>query len=514
MLLIPDCSDRTARKIDKHVLSVPLTLMMGRRYFFMQSWLNWYSIGLENRHSERISGFESLALRYAYVVKRLRQRTATPRPLVRIQPYAFVQCIFIDLKKGKNTMLEIKGKVNTAICYATVIEEEAIKQIRRMCDYEFTAGSKVRIMPDVHAGKGCTIGTTMTVIDKAVPNVVGVDIGCGMYTVNLGNIEIDFEKLDEACHFVPSGMNVWQGRQEHFDLQQLRCFRELKDSKRLERSLGTLGGGNHFIEVDKAADGTKYLVIHTGSRNLGKQVAEIYQRLAVDLNRGMEDYFEQRDEIIRTYKEQGRRSEIQAALKEIAWKKANGPTSIPEDLCYLYGKYFEDYLADVEICQQFAKRNRELIAEIILDRCGLTAIEAFHTIHNYIDTGEMILRKGAIAAHKGEKVLIPINMRDGSVLAVGKGNPEWNYSAPHGAGRVMSRAGARKSLSLEEYKKEMEGIYTTSVNEDTLDEAPMAYKSLSDIIDVIGESVEVIEVLKPIYNFKASEPAKFGKNMR
>lgn len=411
-------------------------------------------------------------------------------------------------------MLEIKGKVNTAICYASVIEEEAIEQIRRMCDYDFTAGSKVRIMPDVHAGKGCTIGTTMTVIDKAVPNVVGVDIGCGMYTVKLGNIEIDFEKLDEVCHFVPSGMNVWQGRQEHFDLQQLRCFRELKDSKRLERSLGTLGGGNHFIEVDKAADGTKYLVIHTGSRNLGKQVAEIYQRLAVDLNRGMEDYFEQRDEIIRTYKEQGRRSEIQAALKEIAWKKANGPTSIPEDLCYLHGKYFEDYLADVEICQQFAKRNREMIAEIILDRCGLTAIDAFHTIHNYIDTGEMILRKGAIAAHKGEKVLIPINMRDGSVLAVGKGNSEWNYSAPHGAGRVMSRAGARKSLSLEEYKKEMEGIYTTSVNEDTLDEAPMAYKSLSDIIDVIGESVEVIDVLKPIYNFKASEPAKYGKNKR
>ena len=401
-------------------------------------------------------------------------------------------------------MLEIKGKVNTAICYASVIEEEAIEQIRRMCDYEFTAGSKVRIMPDVHAGKGCTIGTTMTVIDKAVPNVVGVDIGCGMYTVNLGNIEMDFEKLDEACHFVPSGMNVWQGRQEHFDLQQLRCFRELKDSKRLERSLGSLGGGNHFIEVDKAADGTKYLVIHTGSRNLGKQVAEIYQKLAVDLNRGMENYFEQRDEIIRTLKAQGRRSEIQAALKEIAWKKANGPTSIPEDLCYLYGKYFEDYLADVEICQQFAKRNRELIAEIILDRCGLTAIDAFHTIHNYIDTDEMILRKGAIAAHKGEKVLIPINMRDGSVLAVGKGNPEWNYSAPHGAGRVMSRAGARKALSLEEYKKEMEGIYTTSVNEDTLDEAPMAYKSLSDIIDVIGESVEVIEVLKPIYNFKAN----------
>ena len=420
---------------------------------------------------------------------------------------------FIFLERRSN-MLEIKGKVNTAICYASVIEEEAIEQIRRMCDYEFTAGSKVRIMPDVHAGKGCTIGTTMTVVDKAVPNIVGVDIGCGMYTVKLGDVELDFEKLDEACHYVPSGMSVWEGRKERFDLQKLRCFRALKDSKRLERSLGTLGGGNHFIEVDQAADGTKYLVIHTGSRNLGKQVAEIYQQLAVDLHRGMEDYFEQREEIIRTYKEQGRRSEIQAALKELLHQKEVKEASMPEDLCYLYGKYFEDYLADVEICQQFAKRNRELIAEVILGRCGLTAVDAFHTIHNYIDTGEMILRKGAIAAHKGEKVLIPINMRDGSVLAVGKGNPEWNYSAPHGAGRVMSRAGARKSLSLEEYRKAMEGIYTTSVNEDTLDEAPMAYKALSDIIDVIEDSVEVIEVLKPVYNFKASEPAKFDKSMR
>lgn len=401
-------------------------------------------------------------------------------------------------------MLEIKGKVNTAICYASVIEDDAIEQIRRMCDYEFTEGSKIRIMPDVHSGKGCTIGTTMTVIDKAVPNIVGVDLGCGMYTVNLGKVEIDFEKLDEACHYVPSGMNVWQGRQERFDLEKLRCYRALKDSKRLERSLGTLGGGNHFIEVDVASDGTKYLVIHTGSRNLGKQVAEIYQNLAVELNRGMEDYFKMRDEIIRTYKEQGRRSEIQAVLKEIAWKKANGPTTIPEDLCFLYGQYFDDYLADVEICQQFAKRNRELIAEIILDRCNLTATDAFHTIHNYIDTGEMILRKGAIAAHKDEKVLIPINMRDGSVLAVGKGNTEWNYSAPHGAGRVMSRNKAKQVLSLDEYKKAMEGIYTTSVNEETLDEAPMAYKSLSDIIDVIEETVDVIEVIKPIYNFKAN----------
>ena len=402
-------------------------------------------------------------------------------------------------------MLEIKGKKNTALCYATVVEEEAIEQIRRMCDYEFTEGAKIRIMPDVHAGKGCTIGTTMTVVDKAVPNVVGVDIGCGMYTVNLGKADIDLEKFDEAAHFVPSGMNVWEERQERFDLTGLRCYRELKDAKRLERSLGTLGGGNHFIEIDRAADGTNYMVIHSGSRNLGKQVAELYQRLAINLSRGYVDYLEKRDEIIRTYKEQGRKTEIQAALKQLHWEVYESEPPIPEDLCYLSGKYLEDYLFDVVICQRFARRNREKMAEVILERTGIAGGEAFHTIHNYIDTEEMILRKGAIAAHKGEKVLIPINMRDGSVLAIGKGNPEWNYSAPHGAGRVMSRTKAKNTLSMEEYQETMKGIYTTSVNENTLDEAPMAYKSLEDIIDVIRESVDVIDVMKPIYNFKASD---------
>lgn len=400
-------------------------------------------------------------------------------------------------------MFEIKGKVNTAICYAKVVEDEAIEQIKRMCDYEFTEGSKIRIMPDVHAGKGCTIGTTMTVKDKAVPNIVGVDIGCGMYTVKIAEKDIDFEKLDEAAHFVPSGMNVWEGRQERFDLTKLRCYRSLKDTKRLERSLGTLGGGNHFIEVDRAQDGTNYLVIHSGSRNLGKQVAEIYQQLAIDLNLGKEEYFKARDAIITEYKAAGRRKEIQAALEKLCWNRRR-ETTIPEDLCFLYGQYFEDYLADVEICQRFAKRNREKIAEVLLERAGLTGTEAFHTIHNYIDTEEMILRKGAIAAHEGEKVLIPINMRDGSVLAIGKGNPEWNYSAPHGAGRIMSRTKAKAELSLDEYRQEMAGVYTTSVNEETLDEAPMAYKSLSDIIDVIEESVTVIDVMKPIYNFKAN----------
>ncbi len=400
-------------------------------------------------------------------------------------------------------MIEIKGKITTALCYGTVVEDAAIEQIRRMCDHEFTAGAKVRIMPDVHAGKGCTIGTTMTITDKAVPNIVGVDIGCGMYTVELGKIEIDFEKIDEAAHYIPSGKEVWEGRMERFDLTELRCCRSLKDTKWLQRSLGTLGSGNHFIEIDEASDGTKYLVIHSGSRNLGKQVAEIYQKLAVDLHSGKEEYFTKKDELIRSYKEQGRRSEIQDALKELKMCYEEKQADMPEDLCYLYGSFLEDYLYDVEICQKFARRNREKMAEIILERCGLEAVSAFHTIHNYIDTDEMILRKGAIAAHEGELVLIPINMRDGSVLARGKGNPEWNYSAPHGAGRLMSRSKAREMLKLEDYQKTMEGIYTTSVNEATLDEAPMAYKSLEDIIDVIGESVEILEVLKPIYNFKA-----------
>ena len=398
-------------------------------------------------------------------------------------------------------MLEIKGKVNTAVCFARVIEDEAIEQIRRMCDTEMTRGSQIRIMPDVHAGKGCTIGTTMTITDKAVPNVVGVDIGCGMYTVKLGKVDIDFEKIDEACHIIPSGFDTWEGVKWPFDLTELRCYRELRDAKRLNRSLGTLGGGNHFIEIDEAADGTKYLVIHSGSRNLGKQVAEYYQQLAIDLNQGKEEYLNKRNQIIEDYKAAGRKSEIQTALKAIKWEKKDA--TVPDDLCYLYGSYLDDYLHDVEICQAFARLSREKMAEVILEHTGLEAIEAFHTIHNYIDTDEMILRKGAIAAHKGELVLIPINMRDGSVLAYGKGNPDWNYSAPHGAGRIMSRTKAKDVIEMEDYRKAMEGIYTTSVSTATLDEAPMAYKSLEDIIDVIEESVDVIEVLKPVFNYKA-----------
>ncbi len=400
-------------------------------------------------------------------------------------------------------ILEIKGKVNTAVVYAKVIEDDAIEQIRRMCDYGLTEGSRIRIMPDVHAGAGCTIGTTMTVTDKACPNIVGVDIGCGMYTVKLAEKDLDFEKIDEAAHYIPSGFGVWPGRQERFDLTELVCYRQLEDTKRLERSLGTLGGGNHFIEVDSAQDGTKYLVVHSGSRNLGLQVANIYQRLAVDLHSGKEEYFRQHEEIIRSYKEQGRKAEIQGALAELKKAFHAKETDAPSDLCWLYGSFLEDYLCDVEICQRFAKRSREKMAEIILERAGLTAVSTFHTIHNYIDTDEMILRKGAIAAHEGELVLIPINMRDGSVLARGRGNEEWNFSAPHGAGRLMSRKAARETIDIEEYKKAMEGVYTTSVSAGTIDEAPMAYKSLEDIIDVISDTVDVIEVLKPVYNFKA-----------
>lgn len=323
-----------------------------------------------------------------------------------------------------------------------------------------------------------------------------------MYTVDIGKNPIDFEKFDKAAHYIPSGRNVWESTQEKFDLEELRCYRNLKNTKWLKRSLGTLGGGNHFIEIDRSADGTNYLVIHSGSRNLGKQVAEYYQNLAVELNKGKDEYFKKKNEIIKTYKEQGRKSEIQEALKSISWKKKE--LTIPEDLCFLYDEYFDDYIHDIEICQRFARRNREIMAEILLTRTGILGGEAFHTIHNYIDTNEMILRKGAIVARFGEKVLIPINMRDGSVIAIGKGNPEWNNSAPHGAGRIMSRSTAKTNIDLEEYRKSMECIYTTSVNEETLDEAPMAYKSLSDIIDVIKKSVDIIEVMKPIYNFKAN----------
>ena len=399
-------------------------------------------------------------------------------------------------------MLEIQGKIGSALCFAKTVEAEAVEQIRRMCDYEPTRGSRIRIMPDVHAGKGCTIGTTMTVEGRVVPNVVGVDIGCGMYTVRLLDREVNFEKVDEAAHWIPSGMHVWDDVQAEFDLSQLRCFPHLQYRSRLECSMGTLGGGNHFIELDEAGDGTRYLVIHSGSRNLGKQVAEWYQQLAVDISLGRDNLKSRKAELIREYREQGRQREIEAALK--ALEKGTRVSDVPEELCWLEGEALEDYLHDVEVCQAFARKNRETMAALLLERSGLRGGEAFHTIHNYIDTQERILRKGAIAAHAGEKVLIPMNMRDGSLLAVGRGNPEWNWSAPHGAGRLMSRRAARETLSLEAYRESMSGIYTTSVDLSTLDEAPMAYKPMEEILEEIRDTVEVVDVIRPIYNFKAA----------
>ena len=398
-------------------------------------------------------------------------------------------------------MFEIKGTFETAKCYATNIEWSAIEQIRAMCDQPFTEGANVRIMPDAHAGKGCTIGTTMRVTDKAVPNIVGVDIGCGMYTVDLGRSDINLAEFDEACHTIPSGHAVWQGTEERFDLEELRCYRQLKDTRRLGRSLGTLGGGNHFIEIDVASDGTRHMIIHSGSRNLGTQVASYYQNLAIELHQGKEEYFEKRDKLIAEYKAAGRRKEIQTALKKISWEGKK--PDAPEELCWLYGTYLDDYLHDIAICQRFARINREVMTREIVRMCGLSDRDAFHTIHNYIDTDEMILRKGAIAAHEGELVLIPLNMRDGSVLARGRGNADWNFSAPHGAGRIMSRSQAKEQLDLAEFRATMEGIYTTSVGQSTLDEAPGAYKSADDIIGPIGESVDIIEVMRPVYNFKA-----------
>lgn len=395
----------------------------------------------------------------------------------------------------------IEGRYASARVYASEVEQEAIDQIRAMCNQEFTSGSSIRIMPDVHAGKGCTIGTTMTISDKVVPNIVGVDIGCGMYTLRLEASNIDLARLDEAAHGVPSGMHIWPGETERFPLEELRCAGALKNMDRLKRSLGTLGGGNHFIEVDRAADGTLYLVIHTGSRNLGKQVAEHYQDMAIELAREGRYRAQARKALIDRLKAEGRADSIQAELEALDGQRADVPT----DLCWLYGDALSDYLHDVDICQRFAHRNRELIAQILLERTGLTGADGFHTIHNYIDTGEMILRKGAIAAHKGERVLIPLNMRDGSVLALGRGNPEWNFSAPHGAGRRLSRKNARSMLSMAEYKSAMQGIYTTCVATSTLDESPMAYKAQEDIIGAIRESVDVIDVIKPIYNFKATD---------
>lgn len=391
------------------------------------------------------------------------------------------------------------------------VEQEAVDQIELLLAQDAFKDCKVRIMPDVHAGKGCVIGFTADLGEKVIPNIVGVDIGCGMLCVSLGQADIDFEKLDNVIRsYVPSGRDVHDGRIIRFEeLQDLKCYRELRDTKRLERSIGTLGGGNHFIEIDVAEDGEKYLVIHTGSRNLGKQVADYYQNLAFELMSGKDKLYEEQDRLIKEYKAAGRKSEIQSAIAELHRNfKAVNP-KIPKDLCYLESKYRKDYLHDMRICQKFAYINRVMIAQIICNHMGW-GVDAdmpdyFECIHNYIDHDSNIVRKGAISAKYGEKVLIPINMRDGCIIGTGKGNEDWNCSAPHGAGRVMSRTKAKELVSLEEFEKSMDGIYTTSVNQSTIDESPMAYKTLDEIVENIKDTVDVLAIIKPVYNFKASE---------
>ncbi|MGN0509763.1 MAG: RtcB family protein, partial [Ruminococcus sp.] len=362
-------------------------------------------------------------------------------------------------------MIEINGAYSTAKVFTDNVEETAISQIQQLCNQLFVKDCKIRVMPDVHSGAGCVIGFTANLGEMVIPNIVGVDIGCGMLTVELGNTEIDFEKLDNTIiEYVPSGKNTHEGRKVRFpQLQDLHCYRSLKDTKRLERSIGTLGGGNHFVEVDVDEEKRKYLVIHTGSRNLGTQVALLYQNMAYDILCGKDKLFETQKKLIEDYKAQGRRSEIQNAIKELKRTFKAKTTDIPKELCYLTGEYRQQYLDDMRICQQFAVLNRETIANIILKKMfgkALSDFEHFQTIHNYIDLESNIVRKGAVSAKDGEKLLIPINMRDGSLICIGKGNEDWNCSAPHGAGRLMSRTVAFESLSLDEFQKQMQGIYS------------------------------------------------------
>jgi len=402
-------------------------------------------------------------------------------------------------------MIEIKGAHNTALCYTGELEKASAGQIKALCDFEPFAPSKIRIMPDVHAGMGCTIGTTMTITDKVVPGMVGVDIGCGMETVLLKEQEIDFAALDALIRSeIPCGRDI---RKEHhplndeIDLEQLRCAPYVSLA-RARRSIGTLGGGNHFIEIDRGESGDLYLVVHSGSRHLGRQTCEYYQAEGFNALCGSARF--QLDQLIKDMKAQGNTKEIHKTIKQLKQQRAEA-TPVPRELAYVEGRLFEDYIHDMRIVQKFAVLNRKAMTDVILNGLGLTKVEEFTTIHNYIDTDSMILRKGAVSAKLGEKLLIPINMRDGSLICVGKGNEDWNCSAPHGAGRLMSRKDAFASLSMEEYEAQMQGIYTSCVSKATLDEAPMAYKPMDDIVANIGPTAEILERIKPVYNFKAAE---------
>lgn len=398
-------------------------------------------------------------------------------------------------------MTELKGKYNEAKIFTDTVDEASVSQVLLLLDQEFAAGSRIRLMPDIHAGAGCTIGTTMTITDKIVPNLVGVDIGCGMETVKIKEDHIEPQKLDKLIYEkIPSGFNVREKTHRYFDeidLKELCCYKKI-NPERAEKSLGTLGGGNHFIEADKDEEGSIYLVVHSGSRHLGLEVANYYQEEGYrELNGASKS---ETESLISELKAQGREKEIQKMLKRL---NALQRTSIPKSLAFVSGDLFERYIHDMKIVQRYAALNRQAMTDEILKGMKLHEEESFTTVHNYIDTDSMILRKGAVSAEKGEKLLIPINMRDGSLICIGKGNDDWNRSAPHGAGRLMSRSAARESFTVSEYKKQMTGVYTTSVNKDTLDECPMAYKNIDDIIGNIGDTASVERIIKPIYNFKA-----------
>lgn len=394
--------------------------------------------------------------------------------------------------------------------FATTIEQEAVSQVYRLAGQTNFRDAKIRIMPDAHAGAGCTIGFTADLGDKVVPNLVGVDIGCGMLVANIGNIDLDLAKLDKVIRdTIPSGsdVNTKQGTRVYFEqMEDMVMYKNLRNMDHLQSSIGTLGSGNHFIEVDVDEDGNKYIVIHSGSRNLGQQVCKHYQKLAIEqCNSYTKQIKEEINATIAQLKAEGRQKESSIAIKAIK-EKYNRIDKVPTDLCYLVGDLRQDYLHDMKICQEFAWQNRlEMLRRIIKGMKIKNVVEQWQTVHNYIDFTDNIIRKGAIRCNAGEKVIIPLNMRDGSIIAIGKGNEDWNNSGPHGAGRLMSRSAAKESLSMDDFRHSMEGIFTTCVNRGTIDESPMAYKNAQEIIDGIAPTADVVNIIKPIYNFKATE---------
>lgn len=405
-------------------------------------------------------------------------------------------------------MIEISGKYNKAKVFASNIDEKAQSQIVELCDQPAFEGSKIRIMPDVHAGKGCVIGFTANLGEKIIPNLIGVDIGCGVNVVKFGNIDIDFKKLDKFIRKeIPSGTNVRRGAVEidgDFKEKIAKVAHRIENSDKTNyhyRSLGSLGGGNHFIEIDKDDSGSFYLLIHSGSRHFGHNVASYFQKQAIEYCKNKSKEFNPKD-MIEKFKSEGKAELIQQHLEEI---KEQNIYDVPSYLAFLEGELANDYLHCMKIAQEFAVLNRRIMIEKICNEfLDIELKNAFTTIHNYIDDNGMI-KKGAVSAQNGEKLVIPINMRDGSIIAKGKGNPDWNCSAPHGAGRLMSRAKAHEILNFEDYKISMEGIYTTSVHKGTLDEAPMAYKPVEEILSAINDTVDIIATIKPAYNFKAKE---------